>query len=672
MSLVDQTLNQRFYIVKPLGQGGFGHTYQAEDRKFNTRPLCVVKHLQLDQSNLREIDRLPEPQRTETINRIKQLFRQEAEVLSRLSTYNDRIPKLIDRFDEGNELFLVQEFIDGAPLSDELQARSKFSQAETIELLIQILTPLEYCHAENLIHRDLKPANIMRRKNGDLVLIDFGLVKDMGAASITKKSYGGTPGYAPLEQIMHGLPEPASDVYAVGVIAIQALTGLDTSELLDPDTLEGKWRNHCDVTDDFATVLNCMVEIFAKRRYQNAAEAIATVNALTSTTPPQQNLSQLVESYITSGNAKFSEKKYQEAIADYDKAIELDAMYARAYQDRADAKRWLGRFSEAMADYDKAIELDHTCAIAYNGRAFVKRCVGEQYKEIIADYDRAIELEPVNACLYRDRADARANHDRSNVKIHVRRCLEAITDYDKAIELDPTDSSLYASRGNTKIEVELYQEAINDYDKGIELQPTSYLYKKRGDAKSTLKQYQEAINDYNEASKFSQHDSSSIKQSIRIAELNIEGNIRREKILEEIATYDKLIELNPKNVTYYRARAGLKFNRLSQANDEIIADYNRAIELDTGDALTYFHRGSVKLRLKRYKESIKDFDRAIKLKPLHSEFYRQRSDAKKGSCFYDQKEVDGDVKKADILADKSFYSSIFTWYLLVKSLFNMG
>jgi serine/threonine protein kinase len=263
MSLVGETLNQRFYIVKPLGQGGFGHTYQAEDRSFNARSLCVVKHLQPRQENLSDT----------ALKTIKKLFEQEAKILKKLSLYSDLIPKLIDRFDEDDQLFLVQEFIDGEPLSTELKPSRKLSQAETIELLIQILTPLEYCHKEKLIHRDLKPDNVMRRKNGDLVLIDFGIAKDLGAAEFTKEFYGGTPGYAPGEQ-RDGKAEPASDVYAVGKIAIQALTGLRPTELNhNPQTSEWEWRSLCDVTDDFAAVLNRMVKLLAVNRYQNAAEA---------------------------------------------------------------------------------------------------------------------------------------------------------------------------------------------------------------------------------------------------------------------------------------------------------------------------------------------------------------------------------------------------------------
>jgi eukaryotic-like serine/threonine-protein kinase len=231
MSLIGKTLNNRFYILKSIAQGGFGHTYLAEDRKFQACHHCVVKHLDPAKENLPYLDK------------IKELFEREADTLANLSLYsNNLIPKLIDRFEQAGELYLVQEFINGGSLAVELPEGKKLTQIKTIELLIQILTPLDYCHKENLIHRDIKPDNIMRRQNGELVLIDFGIAKDMGAASITKHSYGGTPGYAPEEQ-QYGQPELASDVYAVGKIAIQAITGLSPTQLRrNPNTMAWEWR----------------------------------------------------------------------------------------------------------------------------------------------------------------------------------------------------------------------------------------------------------------------------------------------------------------------------------------------------------------------------------------------------------------------------------------------
>jgi serine/threonine protein kinase len=263
MSLVGKTLNQRFYILKSLAQGRLEHTYLAEDLSFQAHHHCIVKHF------------------PPIVDRLAVLFDRETDILAKLSLYNNNlIPKLIDKFDQAGELYLVQEFIDGIPLAAELIPGKQLTQIATIELLIEILTPLNYCHREQLIHRHLKPNHIIRRdRTRQLVLIDFGIA-NLRASDTTAKFYRGTPGYSPEEQ-QYGEPIAASDIYAVGKIAIQALTGIHPTELRrNPQTMEWEWRKYCHVTDDLAAVLNRMVELLAPRRYQNASEALAAVQSL--------------------------------------------------------------------------------------------------------------------------------------------------------------------------------------------------------------------------------------------------------------------------------------------------------------------------------------------------------------------------------------------------------
>ncbi len=263
MSLVGKTLNQRFYILKSLGKGRVEDTYLAEDLSFQAYPHCIVKQF------------------APVVDSIAVLFDRETDILAKLSLYsNNLIPKLIDKFDRLGELYIVQEFIDGNSLAAELIPGKQLTQLATIELLIAILTPLNYCHSEQLIHRHLQPNGIIRRdRTRQLVLIDFGIA-NLGATNTTTKFDRGTPGYTPEEQ-QYGEPVAASDIYAVGKIAIQALTGIHPTELRrNPQTMEWEWRQYCHVTDDFAAILDRMVELLAARRYQNASEALAAVKSL--------------------------------------------------------------------------------------------------------------------------------------------------------------------------------------------------------------------------------------------------------------------------------------------------------------------------------------------------------------------------------------------------------
>jgi len=165
----------------------------------------------------------------------------------------------------------VQQFIDGDSLCAEIQPASKWTEKRTVAFLLDVLTALSYAHQEGVFHRDIKPANLIRRRqDGKIVLIDFGAVKQVSTAVVnaqqsqTSLTVGiGTPGYMPSEQAK-GQPLLSSDVYALGITAIQALTGISPERLPeDPLTGEVLWRDWAQVSPNLATILDKMVRLDA-------------------------------------------------------------------------------------------------------------------------------------------------------------------------------------------------------------------------------------------------------------------------------------------------------------------------------------------------------------------------------------------------------------------------
>jgi eukaryotic-like serine/threonine-protein kinase len=279
-------LRNRYSIQQPLASGYFGDTYLAIDRDYYQR-YVVVKHLK------------PQSKDPALLQIARRLFETEAMALRKLGDLTDRIPTLYAYFEEQSEFYLVQEFIEGQTLAQEL-ANGKLSTIQTIEILREILTGLSIVHAENTIHRDLKPDNIIRRASDQvLVLIDFGAVKEVRKAALTTPapktlaSIGfGTEGYMPSEQAM-GYPKLASDIYAVGAIGIECLTGREPHQLFDEQSLEFKWRHLYQVSDPkldpligrLVMVLNKMLQQRYLDRYANATEALAAIERLMC--PPQ-------------------------------------------------------------------------------------------------------------------------------------------------------------------------------------------------------------------------------------------------------------------------------------------------------------------------------------------------------------------------------------------------
>ncbi|PHJ68020.1 serine/threonine protein kinase [Nostoc linckia z18] len=267
-SFVRKTLRNRFEIIKQLGSGGSGDTYLAIDLDLPGRPHCVVKHFHPKDSN-------------PAVGAIaKKLFVREAEVLYQLGNDHEQIPRLFAHFDEGGDFYLVQEYIDGHSLTQEIIPGQRLRENAVLILLKDILEVLVFVHEHNIIHRDIKPQNLMRRhSDGKIVLIDFGSIKKIGALGAGLTVVVGTPGYMPSEQAK-GKPKLSSDIYAVGMIGIQALTGLVPSQLQeDPETGEVIWRHHAQVSDAFADILDRMICDRHSQRYQSAAEALEAINS---------------------------------------------------------------------------------------------------------------------------------------------------------------------------------------------------------------------------------------------------------------------------------------------------------------------------------------------------------------------------------------------------------
>ncbi|PHM10877.1 serine/threonine protein kinase [Nostoc sp. 'Peltigera malacea cyanobiont' DB3992] len=267
-SLNRKTLRNRFEIVKHLGSGGSGDTYLAIDLDLPGQPHCVVKHFHPKDSN------------PAVLPIAKKLFDREAEVLYQLGNDHDQIPRLFAHFNEDGDFYLVQEFIDGHALTQEIVPGQRLNENTVVNLLKDILEVLAFVHQHDIIHRDIKPQNLMRRYcDQKIVLIDFGSIKKIGALGAGLTIAVGTPGYMPSEQAK-GKPKLCSDIYAVGMIGIQALTGLIPEQLPeDPSTGEVIWRDKAEVSDTLANILDTMVRDRYNQRYQSATEALQALNS---------------------------------------------------------------------------------------------------------------------------------------------------------------------------------------------------------------------------------------------------------------------------------------------------------------------------------------------------------------------------------------------------------
>jgi predicted Ser/Thr protein kinase len=287
-----KVLDGRYRIVRALGAGGFGKTYLAQDTRRPGLPQCVVKQLRLVSTD------------TQLLEIARRLFNTEAETLQKLGSHS-QIPELLAYFEQEQEFYLVQEFIPGQPLSKELQNGQVLSEAQVVRLLEEGLNVLTFVHGNGVIHRDIKPDNLMRhQEDGRIVLIDFGAVKSIGTqltgvtgnAPLTVSI--GTSGYMPSEQAA-GTPRLSSDIYALGMVAIQALTGVHPADIEQNDKNgDLKWPSEAKVNPVLKAILLKMVRYNFSHRYQSASAVLSDVKKLSANNPTGVIVGQRAETVI--------------------------------------------------------------------------------------------------------------------------------------------------------------------------------------------------------------------------------------------------------------------------------------------------------------------------------------------------------------------------------------
>ncbi|MBW4622256.1 MAG: ABC transporter substrate-binding protein [Cyanosarcina radialis HA8281-LM2] len=292
-------LDGRYLPLQLLRRGGFGAAFLACDRRTPTFRRCVVKQFQ------------PHPSLSaEQLDTATRLFHREAEVLEDLGNH-PKIPQFFAFLEftappwnaplPQKFFYLVQEYIDGRNLQQEVEEKGPLSEAETVKVLKEVLEILEFVHNRGSIHRDIKPSNIMRDRDGSLYLIDFGAVKQVtitgsgnpSASTVQPfQSLTGifTPEYAPPEQRQCRAVFPSSDLYALAVTCVHLLTGKPPQYLFDTYANRWNWRSEAQVNDRLANILDRMLLENPHERFISAREVLETLAASSlASLPPQPN-----------------------------------------------------------------------------------------------------------------------------------------------------------------------------------------------------------------------------------------------------------------------------------------------------------------------------------------------------------------------------------------------
>jgi tetratricopeptide (TPR) repeat protein len=619
MNMIGQLLDGRYRVVQILSSGAFGQTYLAADTRRPGHPQCVVKQLR-------------PPSNTSTILKTAQrLFKQEAEILEKLGKHN-QIPFLLAYFEEGNQFYLVEEFIPGHPLTKEILPGRPWPEERVLSLLEEILEILIFVHDQGVIHRDVNPSNLIRRKpDSKLVLIDFGSVKEVStqianfSGEIPRTIATGTPSYMPIEQFQ-GNPQFNSDLYAVGMMAIQAITGLpgtDLPKLQDPHPSHTGgmiWRNRAQCSTALANILDKMVHHHFGKRYQSAAEVLAALRKLNNR--PDARDGEQQASFTTkmgmSGGRSLPrlDSRLWLVLLGIGGAIALvwlliffnrpNPVKAKEYFDRGVEKSQVGDAAGAIAAFNKSIQLNPQSAEVFYKRANANYDL-KNYEGAIADYTQAIALDPNYVKAY---------FNRGLTRFEIKDLRGAIEDYTQLLKLQPNDPDAYYERGLAYFGLQDYPVAIKDFTQVIRLQPSlAKAHHARGMARAAGADLQGAMGDYTEA--------------IRLEPSNVDAYYSRGRARFHLgdykgalADYSQVIRIDSKSVDAYANRCSTQLNL--GAHQAAIDDCTQAIALNSQDSVPYNNRCIAYLNLKDYQKAIDDCSQAIKVNPKNDSAYSNR------------------------------------------------
>ena len=535
-----QILGSRYQILQRLGGGGFGQTFLAKDLHLPGHPCCVVKRLQ--------------PRQTDgfSLDSARRLFDAEAEALYVLGNHN-QIPRLLAHFEENEQFYLAQEFVEGSLLSTEIRVGYQLTETKTVNIIQDILTTLCAVHDRQVIHRDIKPSNLIRRKSdGKIVLIDFGAVKQISSQPLyplephSATVAIGSLGYMPNEQLA-GHPCLSSDIYAVGILALQALTGLEPKRIpKDPRTSELMWHELASVRPELAKVLDIMVRYDYRQRFPSAHEALSALQQAIAPNNPAfissiDLTSQALEAHLAwleRADELFEQNRFREAARCYEKVVKVQPNATTAWFKLGMALENLEEPALAATAYKRVTQRQAEDYLAWLKLGKVLERL-QQYQEALIAYDEVINLQPKNYWAWADRGQ---------ILERLSRIEDALAAYDRAIEIKP------------------------DFQFALDHRRRLLIALKRVDQLYTLQHYDDAIQ-----------------------------------------ACDEALRDNPEDATVWLMR-GMALENKHQLVEAAIA-YNTVIRLQADDHMAWFRLGTVLEDLGHLKRAAKAYSNVTRLQP---------------------------------------------------------
>ncbi len=661
----------RYQIIQELGRGGFGVTYLATDTSSNI--LCAIK--KLDPLNA-------------DLETAKRFFHREVNILNTLQT-NQQVPKFFDYLEEDNNYYIVEEYIEGTSLAE--LVHQKWPEYTVVNFLQQILSVLAYLHAKNIIHRDVKPSNLIIRKGDNrFVLIDFGSVKKLDSqypssqSSITQTMIG-TPGYAPSEQ-MAGRPRFNSDIYALGLTAIQLLTGMHPRELRWDEKDRIILPSEINIDASLSAILAKMVYNNPDHRYQSVNTVIEDLNktkiSSSPTQPPTYYTSNhrevltnlrfikiwqipvvlilligIIASielfhpfirpiyYLHEANKLLDERQGEAALDKFNSLKQLQPNSPEVWKGRGDALFLLGRDFAALQSYNRAIFLqpkDQKVLVKIlinKGKVLYKQ---QNYQETLDIYEKALKLDENNP---------EALSGKSLALLATGKKQEALQYLDQLKQIRPDDPRIWQEIGFTieqsqgkQAAKEYFQEALLSYDDILRSKNNNPIYwTDRGSILLKLNRPQDALDSYEKALNI---DNNFYEALIGKGNaLNLLG-----KPSEALFAFKQASKVRPQDYLVW-FNQGILLTQTLRNHEEAIKAFEQTIALKEDFHPAWVGKALALLELKRYQEALVAIEKAKTLQPKDPDIWDIRGEILKGlgkqqeanSSYYQAEKLRGEM-----------------------------
>lgn len=504
-----RTLAGRYRLDALIGEGGFAVVWKGHDREL--RRIVAVK--------------MPKASRVGSVDR----FMAEARRVAKL-----KHPGVVPVFDVG-DCFIVSEFVEGGSLAERI-AKNRASQKETVLMVAEVAETLAYAHRQGFVHLDVKPSNILIDHHGRALLSDFGIAHSPEDTEPDTALFG-TLAYMSPEQIQGQSVDHRSDIYSLGVVLYELLTGHLPHQATNPVQLRREI-----VGDTVASIpgvsnplerlcLKCLARNPADR-YQDASRFAADLRRFPSSSRklilglaglilvatfagvlvfklPRPVTEQpgvtknddgnpsapaSLEAALALGKLHFNNNEWDKAEAAFTEAIKLDPNCAEAYHRRAGCRFNSGKFTESLLDFDKAAQLHPKNAEICKNRAFAYLKL-VRLDDALADLRHAQELDPEHLEPY-SKALGLVYGVRAYERTKEKKDDEAIADFTEAIQFDPTNAEFFDKRGSLHFNMKQFEKALKDFSEAIRLDSKPEFYLHRGYAHEALGMKDQAEEDY--------------------------------------------------------------------------------------------------------------------------------------------------------------------------------